>query len=111
MFHEVSFILSGAIPLKRGAFGDDDLPTFLSGVSCSGVEDKLLECLSNENPFPTCGTYNDAAVVCQSKSSLIFIIFIRVTIVGQFLDYAIINLIQISQSLITALLEKLSSYE
>ena len=46
-------------------FGDPDLPTHLGGVSCDGTEAKLIECPSNSNP--SCGTSNDAAVVCQSK--------------------------------------------
>ena len=60
-------LLSGAIPLGRGVFGDPTLPTLISGVSCNGSEFKLLECLSNRNALSTCGAFNDVAVVCQSK--------------------------------------------
>lgn len=66
---EREFISStGAIPIRRGVFGDNDLPTLLNSVSCNGNETELLKCVYNDNRLSaTCGTLNDAAVVCQSK--------------------------------------------
>lgn len=57
----------GAIPLRRGIFGNHNLQTVISGVSCNGSESKLLECQFNKEPSFPCGVFNDAAIVCQSK--------------------------------------------
>ncbi len=89
--------------MRRGIFGDLNLQTVISGVSCNGSESKLLGCQFNKDPFSTCGVFNDAAVVCQSEWSNSANNFISA------LAYVHELLFQMSQSLIIAQLEKFDS--
>ena len=57
---------TGAIAVTSGLFSDDSQSPTMSGVQCTGSETDLLSC--SRNNFidrSSCGTHDDAGVVCQ----------------------------------------------
>ena len=59
-------IHTGAIAVTSGLFSDPSQSPIISGVQCSGSETDLLSCSqSNFIDRSSCGTDDDAGVVCQ----------------------------------------------
>ena len=57
---------TGAVAVTSGIFSDDSQYPILSGVQCTGSETDLLSCShSNYIDGSSCGTHDDAGVVCQ----------------------------------------------
>ena len=42
----------------------------MSGVNCTGTETRILDCTFNNNTS-SCSRYNDANVICPSKSNFL----------------------------------------
>ncbi len=55
----------GAIPTYN-CFPEAQLSFSIYGTHCNGSEGTLLECNHSTTVDPTCDTYNDAGVICQS---------------------------------------------
>ena len=59
---------TGAIAVTSGLFSDPSQSPTLSGVQCTGSETDLLSCShSNFIDGRSCGTHDDAGVVCQGS--------------------------------------------
>ena len=59
---------TGTIAVTSGLFNDLSQSPIVSGVQCTGSEIDLLSCShSNSIDRSSCGTHNDAGVVCQGK--------------------------------------------
>ena len=58
----------GAIAVTSGLFSDDSQSPTVTGVQCTGSETDLLTCShSNFIDRSSCGTGDDAGVVCQGS--------------------------------------------
>ena len=56
--------LPGAIGLGGGLFGEDNLPPRLTNVNCTGDENNLIDCPSENQGTPSC---ESAIAICQCK--------------------------------------------
>ena len=65
IYCKIDFITEGAIALTGAAFGEGTAPHLLSGVSCNGAEEKLLECDTASGQTECNNVFQDAGVVCQ----------------------------------------------
>ena len=64
--HEYVHTHTGAIAVTSGLFSDPSQSPIISGVQCTGSETDLLSCSqSNFIDRSSCGTDDDAGVVCQ----------------------------------------------
>ena len=59
---------AGAIALGEGLFSEENFPTLISSVNCSGTESELLNCYVSLGPGRSCGRFEDAVVVCQGNT-------------------------------------------
>ena len=62
--------------MTSGSFSETSLPHLLSDVNCQGSETNLLQCQYSNTV--SCGTTEDAAVVCQGGYKCICIMTDRV---------------------------------
>ena len=59
------FHFPGAIAIAGGVFREENLPTLLGSVNCTGNEVSLLEC--QHNVETVCANTADSGVICQGE--------------------------------------------
>ena len=59
--------VTDAITTSGGHFGFVEGPIFLDNVNCTGTEQSILECLSQDAGIHNCGHRQDVGVLCPGK--------------------------------------------
>ena len=65
----VRLVFKGAIAVTSGLFSETSLPIVIGEVFCSGNESSLLQCPYRDGLDSSCGSSEDAAIVCQGDLS------------------------------------------
>ena len=65
---------AGAIMLHpNNPFDEGNLPSSINYLQCTGDEDRISDCNVNTEIVDTCGRYEDAGIVCQGTTIVLYV--------------------------------------